>query len=174
MNPLGIIATAASLTLSIGLMFTSDAEVDTWGLVPGSTAYSPVEPGTLPDASGSDYSAVTTQVQYQGPGCQEWADTAVRGGFVLDDLRIALQVAELESACLPNAIGDNGQSWGLMQINNYWCTPVKYWPGGYLQTQGIIDSCTELLDPLTNMHAAWHIATHYGWNNWTTYERIDG
>ena len=40
MNPLGIIATAASLTLSIGLMFTSDAEVDTWGLVPGSTAYS--------------------------------------------------------------------------------------------------------------------------------------
>ena len=172
MNPLGIIATAASLTLSIGLMFTSDAEVDTWGLVPGSTAYSPVEPGTLPDASGSDYSAVITQVHYEGPGCKEWADTAVRGGFVLDDLRIALQVAELESACLPNAIGDNGQSWGLMQINNYWCTPVKYWPGCYLQTHGIIDSCTDLLDPLTNMHAAWHIATHHGWDNWTTYKRL--
>ena len=62
MNPLGIIATAASLTLSIGLMATSDPEVDTWGLVPGSTAYSPVEPGALPDASGSDYSAVNTQV----------------------------------------------------------------------------------------------------------------
>lgn len=174
MNPLALIAGAASLTLSIGLMFTSDAEVDTWGLVPGSTAYSPVEPGTLPDASGSDYSAVTTQVQYEGPGCKEWADTAVRGGFVLDDLRIALQVAELESACLPNAIGDNGQSWGLMQINDYWCTPVKYWPGGYLQTHGILDSCTDLLDPLTNMHAAWHIARHYGWDNWTTYERING
>ena len=172
MNPLGIIATAASLTLSIGLMFTSDAEVDTWGLVPGSTAYSPVEPGTLPDASGSDYSAVTTQVQYEGPGCKEWADTAVRGGFVLDDLRIALQVAELESACLPNAIGDNGQSWGLMQINDYWCTPVTLWPAGYLQTHGIIDSCTDLLDPLTNMHAAWHIATHHGWDNWTTYKRL--
>lgn len=174
MNPLAIIAGAASLTLSIGLMAISDPEVDTWGLVPGSTAYSPVEPGTLPDASGSDYSAVTTQVQYQGPGCQEWADTAVRGGFVLDDLRIALQVAELESACLPDAIGDNGQSWGLMQINNYWCTPVTLWPAGYLQTQGIINGCTDLLDPLTNMHAAWHIATHYGWQNWTTYERIDG
>jgi hypothetical protein len=91
---------------------------------------------------------------------------------VLDDLRIALQVAELESACLPNAIGDNGQSWGLMQINDYWCTPVKYWPGGYLQTHGIIDSCTDLLDPLTNMHAAWHIATHHGWDNWTTYKRL--
>ena len=174
MNPIGIILTAASLVMGLGLMVTSDPEVDTWGLVPSSTAYSPVEPGTLPDAITGDYSLVTPQVQYQGPGCAEWADTAVRGGFELDDLRTALQVAELESSCLPNAIGDNGQSWGLMQINNYWCTPVKYWPNGYLQTKGIITGCTDLLDPLTNMHAAWHIATNYGWQNWTTWERING
>lgn len=174
MNPLTTIAAAASLVFGVGLMFTTDPEVDTWGLVPASTAYSPVEAGTLPDAPGSDYSPVTTQVQYQGPGCQEWADTAVRGGFVLDDLRIALQVAELESGCLPNAIGDNGQSWGLWQINNYWCTPNQYWPRGYLQTQGIVESCTDLLDPLTNAWAAWHISTKYGWDNWTTYEAING
>jgi hypothetical protein len=79
---------------------------------------------------------------------------------------------ELESACLPNAIGDNGQSFGLMQINDYWCTSNKYWPRGYLQTQGMLDDCVELLDPLTNLWAAWHISTRYGWENWTTYARI--
>ena len=120
-------------------------------------------------------SVVTTMPPYTGPGCQEWADTALRGGFVLDDLWIALQVAELESGCLPGAIGDNGDSFGLMQIHTpSWCKPTKYWPRGYLQTQGMIDDCTELFDPLTNMWVAWHIATKYGWENWSTYDRVLG
>ena len=120
-------------------------------------------------------SVVTTMPPYTGPGCREWADTALRGGFVLDDLWIALQVAELESGCLPGAIGDNGNSFGLMQIHTpSWCKPTKYWPRGYLQTQGMIDDCTELFDPLTNMWVAWHIATKYGWENWSTYDRVVG
>ena len=120
-------------------------------------------------------SVVTTMPPYTGPGCQEWADTALRAGFVLDDLWIALQVAELESMCLPDVVGDNGDSFGLMQIHTpSWCKPTKYWPRGYLQTQGMIDDCTELFDPLTNMWVAWHIATKYGWENWSTYDRVVG
>lgn len=172
MNPISIILAAASLVLGLGFMSTQKSEVDLWGLVPASTAYSPVEAGMLPDASGSDYSAETTLPPYTGPGCHEWADTALRGGFQPEELVIALQVMELESMCLPGAIGDNGQSFGLMQINDYWCRPSKYWPRGYLQTQGMLDDCVELLDPLTNLWVAAHIAQQHGWQNWTTYKRL--
>jgi hypothetical protein len=137
MNPLAIIAVAASAVMGFGLMLVSDPETDTAGLVSESTVYTAPLSGTVgldspPQASTGDMSVVTTLPPYTGPGCQEWADTALRGGFVLDDLWIALQVAELESGC------------------------------------------TELFDPLTNMWVAWHIATKYGWENWSTYDRVVG
>jgi hypothetical protein len=172
MNPIVTIWLAVASVAGFGLMMTQDPEVDTWGLVSASTAYSPVEAGTLPDALGSPQTPQTTLPPYQGAGCAEWADVALRGGFTVDQLPVALQVAEFESMCLPDAIGDNGQSFGLWQINDYWCTPVKYWPQGYLQTMGIVSDCTDLLNPLINAHAAWHISTQYGWQNWTTYDRL--
>lgn len=168
MNPIVTIFGAASLIMGVGLMATTDPETDTWGLVSATTAYSPVVADTLPTTTEA------RQAQYEGPGCAQWADTAIRGGFTFDDLRTALQVMELESMCLPDSIGDDGQSYGLMQINSYWCLPNKYWPRGYLQTQGIANSCADLLDPLTNLWAAWKISSNYGWENWTTYKRIDG
>ena len=174
MNPINLIWLLVASVLGIGLVWNDDPTVDTWGLVPASTAYSPVDAGTLPDASGSPQTSQTTLPPYQGPGCSEWADTALRGGFTVEQLPYALQIAELESMCLPDSIGDNGQSFGLWQINDYWCTPVKYWPRGYLQTMGILDDCTDLLDPLVNAHAAWHISTQYGWSNWTTHDRVTG
>ena len=172
MNPLSIIAVAASLVLGVGLMSTQEAEVDTWGIVPASTVYPQVEADTPPDAPQTLQSDENPYPLWTGPGCREWADLALRSGFAWDDLWIALQVMELESMCLPNAIGDNGQSFGLMQINSYWCQPSRYWPNGYLQTLGMLNTCTDLLDPLINLEAAWHISTQYGWQNWTTYARI--
>jgi hypothetical protein len=174
MNPLSIIAVAASLVLGVGLMSTQEAEVDTWGIVPASTAYPQVEADTPPDAPQTLQSDENPYPLWTGPGCREWADLALRSGFAWDDLWIALQVMELESMCLPSAIGDNGQSYGLMQINSFWCQPSRYWPRGYLQTKGLLDECQELMNPETNLFIAWHIATHHGWHNWTTYRRIDG
>lgn len=174
MNPISIILAAAALVMGAGLMATQEPDVDTWGLVSASTVHSPVEAGTPPDALPAPLSPETTIPAWTGPGCSEWADTAIRGGFHWDDLWIALQVMELESMCLPNAIGDNGESFGLMQINSYWCQSNRYWPNGYLQTLGMLNTCTDLLDPLINLEAAWHISTQYGWQNWTTYRRING
>lgn len=174
MNPWSIISVAAASVMGLGLMSTTEPEVDTWGLVSSSTVYSPVDFDTPPEALGSPITSVTTVPAWTGPGCSEWAETAMRGGFHWDDLWIALQVMELESMCLPNAIGDNGESFGLMQINSYWCQPSKYWPRGYLQTLGMVNDCADLLDPLTNLNAAWHISVQYGWQNWTTYRRING
>ena len=178
MNPIAIIALAASLVAGIGLAFTAESELDPAWLVSDSTVYSApfntVELEPLPDASGSDYSPITTMPPYTGPGCSEWADLAVRSGFVLDDLWIALQVMEYESMCIPDAIGDNGQSYGLMQINSFWCSPSKYWPGGYLQTKGFLNYCQQLLDPALNLYVAWHISSTHGWENWSTYGRVVG
>ena len=178
MNPIAIIALAASLVAGIGLAFTAEPELDTAGLVSDSTVYfapfNTVELEPFPDASGSDYSPITTMPPYTGPGCREWADTALRAGFVLDDLWIALQVMEYESMCLPNSIGDNGQSYGLMQINSFWCSPSKYWPRGYLQTKGFLDECQQLFDPPLNLYIAWHISSTHGWENWSTYGRVVG
>jgi hypothetical protein len=179
MNPITVIALALSGLFGVTLLATTDPATDTMGLVSESTVHTAPLTGTVgldspADALGSDISVVTTMPPYTGPGCREWADTALRAGFVLDDLWVALQVAELESGCLPNAIGDNGQSFGLMQIHTpSWCQPNKYWPEGYLQAKGMIDDCAELFDPLTNMWVAWHIATNYGWQNWSTYVRVN-
>lgn len=172
MNPWSIIGAAAALVMGVTLGIDNNPEADTWGLVPPSTAYSlPVEGGNP---------TTTTEAPrpvWTGPGCKQWADLAQQAGFAWDDLWIVLQVMELESACQPDAIGDlnKGHSFGLMQIHTpSWCKPNKYWPFGYLQTQGIINDCTDLLDPMLNLKAAWHIATHYGWEQWTTYRRISG
>ena len=167
MSPLATIGVCAALIGGLfGLALTPEAPLDPWAPVVSSTVYTP--PTTEAPPATQD----GTIAPYKGPGCAEWADTALRAGFAPSDLPIALQIMELESMCLPGEIGDNGQSFGLMQINDYWCTPQKFWPQGYLQTQRLIDDCADLLDPATNLNVAWHIASNYGWENWTTYASV--
>jgi len=168
MNPLHVVGlTALLISSAVGLAMTEEAALDPWAPVVPSTVYTPPTAEAPPATRANG-----TIAPYEGPGCAEWADTALRGGFTPGDLPIALQVMELESMCLPGEIGDNGESFGLMQINSYWCQPSRYWPEGYLQTFGILADCSELLLPLVNLHAAWHIAAHHGWENWSTYDRV--
>jgi hypothetical protein len=171
MNPWSIIAGAAALVMGVSLGIDSNPETDTWGLVSPSTAFSPLSvEGDIPQTA----TTVPARPVWTGPGCAMWADSAQDAGYVWDDLWIVLQVMELESGCLPEAIGDKGHSFGLMQINDYWCTSNQYWPRGYLQTQGMVTDCTDLLNPVTNLQVAQHISSRYGWDNWTTYRRING
>ena len=63
MNPLAIIAVAASALMGFGLMLVSDPETDTAGLVSESTVYTAPLSGTVgldspSDTSGSDISVV--------------------------------------------------------------------------------------------------------------------
>lgn len=174
MNPFLIMGAAFMAVVGVALNHNIGPEWDTVGLTPPPTVYAPsaVGGGYPPDAPQRAVSTETTTPLWTGPGCREWADTALRAGFVFDDLWIVLQVMELESMCLPGVVGDNGQSYGLMQINSFWCKPSTYWPRGYLQTKGMINDCAELFDPLTNLWVAWHIASNHGWDNWTTYKRL--
>jgi hypothetical protein len=82
-----------------------------------------------------------------------------------------------ESRCQPDAhnpTDPHGGSYGLMQINGFWCQPSRYNASGWLQAQGLLQTCTDLYNPYTNLLAAKAIYD-YGiergncpWGPWTT------
>lgn len=65
-----------------------------------------------------------------------------------------------------------GGSYGLFQINAYWCKPNKYFKKGVLQHWGIVESCDDLFNPRVNALAFMAIfdyaERHYGdgWIPW--------
>jgi hypothetical protein len=40
----------------------------------------------------------------------------------------------------------NGGSYGLTQINGFWCLPNSNWPIGWLQEKGILEECSDLFN----------------------------
>ena len=103
--------------------------------------------------------------------CAQVATLALAEGLPPSELETALRVAVRESRCTSdafNASDPNGGSYSIYQINGFWCRPSKYWPTGWLQAKGIVETCNDLFDPTTNtraMVAIWH---NSGWLPWTT------
>ena len=103
--------------------------------------------------------------------CAQVATLALAEGLPPSELETALRVAVRESRCTSdafNASDPNGGSYSIFQINGFWCRPSKYWPTGWLQAKGIVETCNDLFDPTTNtraMVAIWH---NSGWLPWTT------
>lgn len=61
-----------------------------------------------------------------------------------------------ESRCRQVAFNPHdpmGGSYGLFQINAFWCKPNRYSKRGWLQEQGILKTCEELFDPIVNANA---------------------
>ena len=61
-----------------------------------------------------------------------------------------------ESRCRQVAFNPHdpmGGSYGLFQINAFWCKPSRWSKNGWLQDQGILDSCDELFNPMVNAMA---------------------
>jgi hypothetical protein len=107
--------------------------------------------------------------------CPEYASVVTYVGFPIDQRREAHRIMHRESRCLPhvfNAKDPNGGSIGLFQINMFWCKPSRYFPEGWLQSQGILQDCNDLFNPLTNVRAAKAIYDYsadrndYGWHPW--------
>ena len=103
--------------------------------------------------------------------CTQVATLALAEGLPPSELETALRVAVRESRCTSdayNALDTNGGSYGIFQINGYWCVPNTYWPIGWLQAKGILQTCDDLYDPTINtraMVAIWH---NSGWLPWST------
>lgn len=103
--------------------------------------------------------------------CTQVASLALAEGLPQAELETALRVAVRESRCTSDAFNPHdtmGGSAGVYQINYFWCKPSTYWPTGWLQAQGILDTCDELFDPTTNTKAMVAIWRNSGWLPWKT------
>jgi hypothetical protein len=132
-----------------------------------------VEP---PQTVAPTTTTTTTTVPEPTGRCAEWQHTATAAGWTEDQWERLDYVLWRESRCLPDVHNDtdpNSGSYGLAQINGFWCRPSRYNPDGWLQAQGVLDHCTDLYDPATNLAAAravWDYAEARGcgWSPWAT------
>jgi len=101
--------------------------------------------------------------------CPQWHQTALDVGWPQDQLSKLSYVIYRESRCNPDSHNPDdpmGGSNGLVQINQFWCKPSRYWPDGWLQSHGVLTSCDQLFDPETNLYAALMIWYNSGWSPW--------
>ena len=114
--------------------------------------------------------SATTQPDAPKTLCDQVFDTAKAIGWPIDELGMLVAIAQRESRCQPDAFNPsdpNGGSYGIMQINGFWCQPSRYWPNGYLQAYGLLTSCIDLYDRKTNLRAALAIYRYSnGWRAW--------
>ena len=91
-------------------------------------------------------------------------------GWPINELTTVVAVSVRESRCQPDAFNPKdtyGQSYGVMQINEFWCKPSRYWPNGYLQAYGLLTDCNDLFDLETNLRSALAIYRYSeGWRAW--------
>ena len=109
--------------------------------------------------------------------CPQWAQIAVDVGWREEDLPMLDYVIHRESRCFTASYSNqdpNGGSYGLAQVNGYWCEPSQWYPQGYLQAFGVLEQCGDLLHPRTNLLSARLIWLYSddkhgdGWLPWQT------
>jgi hypothetical protein len=107
----------------------------------------------------------------QPDACQTVFDMARHVGWPEHELTQLVAIAYRESRCNPtafNATDPNGGSNGVMQINQFWCKPSKYFVNGYLQAYGLIRDCNDLFDLEANLRSALAIYRYSnGWRAWS-------
>lgn len=104
--------------------------------------------------------------------CNDVVSLAASLGWPASELNTLRRVADAESVCMPwahNSTDPHTGSYGIMQINGYWCLPNTEWPTGWLQAQGLVSSCDDLYSATANLQAALAIWQLTGWQAWSTY-----
>jgi hypothetical protein len=98
---------------------------------------------------------------------EQFAALAVNLGWPVSEYDTLVKVITRESNAIAIAHNSNdpmGGSYGLMQINGFWCRGAN----SYLQKAGLLTSCEMLLDPQINLRAGLIIFTRSGWSPWRT------
>lgn len=124
-----------------------------------------VVPASLPPTT------TTTTMPAIVTTCTQVASLALAEGLPASELETALRVAVRESRCTSdayNASDPNGGSYGIYQINGFWCLPNTNWPTGWLQAKGIVTDCADLYNPTINTRAMVAIWANSGWSPWKT------
>lgn len=103
--------------------------------------------------------ATTTTIPAIIDSCDDVRALALSLGFERKTMPTVIRIIHRESRCQPEAINktlnaDGSWDYGLAQINDRsWCRPSRWYPDGYLQKQGILETCEDLLDPKVNLLA---------------------
>jgi len=107
--------------------------------------------------------------------CPQWFGTAMRF-WPVNQWPIIDHILHRESRCLIEAYNPkdtNGKpSYSLFQVNAFWCSPVEYYAGGFLQEKRILATCDDLFDIEKQFSAARAIYVEgltrhgYGWRSW--------
>ena len=105
--------------------------------------------------------------------CDDAVQLARAIGFPEEELETLRTVMSRESGptCAPTAFNASdpvGGSYGLTQINGFWCVPNSQWTIGWLQAQDILNECSDLFDPEISLRATLAIFFNSGWNPWRT------
>lgn len=103
---------------------------------------------------------------YATPAAQ-FAQLAINLGWPVNEYDTLVKIIDRESGGNPSAWNHTdpmGGSYGLLQINGFWCRGKQ----SYLQGLGIVKNCKSLLDPETNLRAGLVIWNRSGWNPWGT------
>lgn len=101
--------------------------------------------------------------------CDRAVLMAAEVGWPTRELENIRYIAYRESRCQTDASNPDdpmGGSYGLLQINSFWCKPTTYYPKGYLQHYGLISKCSDLYDLKTNLRSALKIYGRSGWDPW--------
>ncbi len=115
-------------------------------------------------------STTTSSTLYIDPyatAAEQFAALAVNLGWPVSEYDTIVKVITRESnaiAIAHNSKDPMGGSYGLMQINGFWCRGAN----SYLQKAGLLTSCEMLLDPQINLRAGLIIFTRSGWSPWRT------
>lgn len=162
----------------IAAVFATWAEADAPNGTPATTSTTTTVPATttVPTTVAPTTSTSTTTTTSTLPPtlivdkrCVNWANTALSVGWSESDLDTLLYVLYKESRCNHDSHNPSDPatgSYGLAQINGYWCVPNKYNPTGWLQARGVLNTCTDLYDPAINLQAALLIYQRSGWGPW--------
>jgi hypothetical protein len=124
----------------------------------------PVEAYNAPEATTTTITTIAN--------CDDVVNLAAALGWPASELPTLRRIANAESRCMPwahNPKDPNGGSYGIMQINGFWCIPNRHWPTGWLQAHGIVSSCDDLYSATANLQAALAIWQDSGWPAWSTY-----
>jgi hypothetical protein len=112
-----------------------------------------------------------------GLRCPDYYLSAKEIGWPEDQLDRLDYVIWRESRCdssAHNEFDPASGSRGIIQINGFWCRPNRYSSEGFLQENGVIDSCEDLFDPEINLKAGLVIYNYgvekhgCGWGPWST------
>ena len=111
--------------------------------------------------------------------CPMWWGLARTVGFTDEQMPTLDRIIYRESRCDPtqlNAADPNGGSISLTQINRFWCLPSRYYPSGYLQAVGVLDTCDDLWQPEINLRAALALVAYsrsVGLSDWHQWAWLD-